>query len=206
MTGTKVIKLNLEGQDGIGRLPGLRDSVVPEAIRLFAENFNLTSDTSRYYGWALENTKKLDVSSSEVQSILDSLEKTFGDDHTYSWFMGLYMTALMRNSSRKKFRLAAKVPLHFLGYHMEEDKDVTVDGDVGDWVGSNMAAGRITVNGRAGDSLGALMEGGSIHVRGDAGMDVGRGARSGTIDVDGVIGGVAHDVRGAKVRQKGRRV
>ena len=71
---------------------------------------------------------------------------------------------------------------------------ITIDGDCGRHLGSEMSGGTITVHGHAGDWIGG-MKGGLIHVHGNAGHQVGaayrgseRGMNRGTIIIDGNAG------------------
>jgi formylmethanofuran dehydrogenase subunit C len=78
------------------------------------------------------------------------------------------------------------------------DGELTVDGDVGRYVGSRMSGGVLRVNGNAGDGAGLEMSGGLLDISGDAGNRVGaarlgasKGMLGGEIIVRGRLGAEA---------------
>jgi formylmethanofuran dehydrogenase subunit C len=73
--------------------------------------------------------------------------------------------------------------------------EITVHGNAGDWVGAEMKGGRIHVHGNAGHCPGAVyrggrkgMTGGEILIDGDAGNEIGHTLRRGLIAVGGKAG------------------
>lgn len=71
---------------------------------------------------------------------------------------------------------------------LNDGASIKIEGDAGRYVGNNMTAGEIIVNGSAGDGAGFGQYNGTIVLHGDAGNAVGQLNKGGTIVIDGNIG------------------
>lgn len=83
----------------------------------------------------------------------------------------------------------------FLGQSMKKGGEITVNGNAGSWTGNNMSGGRINVNGNVNDYTGGGLPGdafgmtnGLINITGNAGDRVGDRMRRGIIIIQGKSG------------------
>ncbi|MFH0860803.1 MAG: hypothetical protein V1921_06345 [Candidatus Altiarchaeota archaeon] len=208
MAGTKIIKLKLEEGLG-GKLPALKPGSVDAAIQLYEElTRKLAYDfLQSNYGHVLDATKGLNIRSDQMQDVVSGLEKLReGIGHPHR--VGLFLTALMQNSPDETFLIAPKRQISHLGYRLEGGKEITVEGSLDDYTGSDMKDGRIYVKGYAGSSTGEgmkggeiiveksaklstgrLMAGGKVHIKGGSGTGTGAVMSGGEIIVDGTLSG-----------------
>jgi hypothetical protein len=113
----------------------------------------------------------------------------FQDETDFSIRAGLYLSALINNCEGDGFVIPTShftEPIQDIGFR--NTKRITVKGNAGDSVGSNMEGGIIVVEGDAGGSVGINMVQGSIVVRKDAGDTLGMFMKGGSIIVAGNIG------------------
>jgi hypothetical protein len=75
-----------------------------------------------------------------------------------------------------------------LGYRLRGRRELKIDGDVGDDVGTKLEGGFITVNGNAGDDVGSFMNRGSIVVNGDVEDNLGWKMHGGELSIKGKAG------------------
>ena len=78
------------------------------------------------------------------------------------------------------------VPLDYIG--VENKANITIHGNVKDYLGKSMNKGRIVLNGNCESSAGADMYDGEIIVQGNAVSDIGNFLRGGTIRIKGNAG------------------
>jgi len=76
--------------------------------------------------------------------------------------------------------------MDYLGYALNQDKELVVAGDAGHYSGANLAGGKLTINGNTQDYTGCAMSQGLLEVMGDT-NDYTGGANSG--DKKGMSGG-----------------
>ncbi len=122
---------------------------------------------------------------------------------------GIYISALINQSEEERIVLDLqdfKRTFHFLGYRLPEGKELTLKGDLGDFIGSGLAGGKLTVEGSTRNWLGAGMTKGRILVLGHVGQKTGEWMRGGEIHVDGPIHGVGTVHYGGKVYRQGNLV
>ncbi|MFH0860838.1 MAG: hypothetical protein V1921_06520 [Candidatus Altiarchaeota archaeon] len=224
MTGTKIVKLKLEGGTG-ERLPKLMDSQVSEAVSFYNGWSYDGSNGSHFTDETLKRFRGLDFKTKQLQEIVDILERTAPDERWYSAKAGYFSSALMRGSTEKEFRLNVRKPLDYFGNYLSDGKKVTVYGDLGDWTGRMMEDAHIIVKGNAGGDTGNFMDGGSIdvkgnaerytgshmtggriHVYGNAGDYTGDDMEGGRIEVGGTIGGIGTALKGGEIWHRGERV
>ncbi|MFH0860843.1 MAG: hypothetical protein V1921_06545 [Candidatus Altiarchaeota archaeon] len=187
MTGTKVIKLKLDGDGAAEKLPRLKEGVVEKAVEIYRQGVMGIMEES-HYTQLLESTKGLDATSDALQEILEKLEKRFGNQKYFETTAGILLTTLIQNSSHDKFRIKPSIPLNYLGYNLSGDKELTVDGSVGELTGHRMGEGIISIMGDAGDNTGKNMRWGTINVVGNAGNNTGEEMTAGNINVRGNSG------------------
>jgi formylmethanofuran dehydrogenase subunit C len=99
---------------------------------------------------------------------------------------GLFLSALINCGKDEEYLIHTKhldILPNTIGYFNE--KNITVNGDVGDYFGRWMEGGSITINGDAGDLVGLNMKGGHIAVNENAGRGVGLWMKGGSITVGG---------------------
>ncbi|MFH0860782.1 MAG: hypothetical protein V1921_06240 [Candidatus Altiarchaeota archaeon] len=223
MTRTKIVKLKLDESGTADRLPQLRDNaldeVVEKAVQLFGETEMPTEWRNdavpqgrrdcpwKYKDLMLEEGRKLDVTSDQLQTILTVVESRFSDQKGFSERLGLFLTGLIEGSTSNEFRIKPTTLITDLCYHLKADKKVTVEGDIGDDVCFQMAAGRVHIKGNAGESLGQWMNDGHIIVDGNAGRYCGVSIKDGKIEVGGEIAEKYYCSReGGEVWEKGKRI
>lgn len=88
----------------------------------------------------------------------------------------------------KMLRVGGLMGQHAVAVGLDEDVELQVIGEAGDFLGALDRKGIIMVEGAAGDYLGDNMEGGGIVVRGNVGKGAGTYMRSGIIVIDGDSG------------------
>jgi hypothetical protein len=129
----------------------------------------------------------------------------FQDEDNFSAKAGIFLSALIDNGNDSDYVIHTKhlsVLPHFLGHYNE--KNIIVNGDVGDSVGRWMEGGSITVNGDAGDYVGSRMQGGSIAVDGNARYGIGLRMAGGSLTVRGNVGYmVGHYMGDGEIRLEG---
>lgn len=139
----------------------------------------------------------LAYSSKDVEKFSLSLIE-FQEDRNFSSKAGHFLSSLINNGADSDYvihtgHMEAKIDL--IG--MENTKNITVHGDVGDEVGIHMKRGSILVEGNAGENAGLEMEGGSIVVMGDALKNIGIGMKGGHITIKGnTLGPIGNVERG----------
>ncbi|MFH0860844.1 MAG: hypothetical protein V1921_06550 [Candidatus Altiarchaeota archaeon] len=202
MTGTKIVKLKLEEGSG-EKLPELKENVVDAALRVWQET--PYQGVYEYTERILSKTEGLNVNSKQLQEIISRLEEDYSDGRKYDEEAGLFLTALMRNSGNFRFRIKTEVPLSYVGYLLDEDKTITVNGNVGDNLGEEMENGRIIVNGHARTKAGDGMRGGKIEIKGSAGNAAAHCMRGGELHVQGGTGkATALNMTGGTLKVKGK--
>ncbi|MFH0860860.1 MAG: hypothetical protein V1921_06630 [Candidatus Altiarchaeota archaeon] len=197
MTGTKVVKLKLEA-GGDDSLPLLKDPIAEKIATLYKDTADrYRTDPSAQYMMVEPHTRKFNLNSGQIQTILLALEKTFGEDEHFHWRAGIILSALINNSKDKEFRIKTATPLSCLGYNLK-GKKLVVDGDVGNLTGAHMINGELVVNGNAGDNTGWDMHHGRIRITGNAGARTGHHMSGDTIikvegDAGAETGHLMHD-------------
>ncbi|MFH0860866.1 MAG: hypothetical protein V1921_06660 [Candidatus Altiarchaeota archaeon] len=212
MTGTKIVKLKLEGDGGTEKLPKLMDYAKDRQVMVALEAYRRVKKsgaTEDVYAKVLENVKDLDVTPRKLQIILTELEKEFADeeDLVYGGKAGLLLSALIQSSKHKTFHLSPLKRLDNLGFKLPEGKKLILDdaeywnlghammggkvvvrGNGGDYLGLGMKAGEILVEGGTNSGAGYHMHGGTITVEGDSGIQTGYLMQGGTLKVRGSAG------------------
>jgi formylmethanofuran dehydrogenase subunit C len=129
----------------------------------------------------------------------------FQDEEDFTNKAGFFLSDLINNGRDSDYVIHTQnlpLPPHYLGF--KNCKNITVEGDVGDWVGDRMRNGSIIVKGDAGDRVGDWMKGGSITIEGSAGYGFGFGVTGGRATVEGNAGdGAGEKMEGGSVIVKG---
>jgi hypothetical protein len=132
----------------------------------------------------------------------------FQDDYLFSVKAGIFLSALINYGDGKDFVIQSRhlmAPPDYLGYLLghENEKNVIVDGDIGNGVGLGMICGSIIVKGNADSSVGMEMKSGSIIVSGDVGHLIGSSMKGGSIVVGGNAGGIGDRISGGDITVNG---
>jgi len=117
----------------------------------------------------------------EFSLCLDSYQRL---DNFY--LSGYFISRLINESSDKEFTIHTNYfdsLIDAIGYRNE--KHITINGNVGNWVGDRMKSGEITINGNVGCRVGWYIENGIIIINGNSGGEVGRGMKNGKITING---------------------
>ncbi|MFH0860812.1 MAG: hypothetical protein V1921_06390 [Candidatus Altiarchaeota archaeon] len=184
MTGTKVVKLRLDEEGSVGRLPNLMDAVVEKAVSVFARRnyFTLAKDGGEAYDHMLKDVQGFDVSRSQLQGILGMLEEKYKHSPWRFTMIGPFLSALVEKSHENEFELVLTDKVQSIGYRLRDGKRITCIGDVGS-AGDKMSGGLIMVKGDIGDLMGRDMTGGKIIVAGGAGNQTGYHMSGGEIEI-----------------------
>jgi len=175
------------------------------------------------YAKILDRIKTSKYSATDVEEFSIALVE-FQNEANFSYKAGFFLSALINNCQEDKFVIHTAHLEHIDHLGFCNTKNITVDGDVGDFVGrqmkegtitlignahdfigSRMEGGVITVAGNAGDWSGYKMRGGTIIVRGNAGKEIGCTLKSGSIIVEGDVGeSVGKKMEGGEIRVMGK--
>lgn len=102
-------------------------------------------------------------------------------------------------ASGKKFKLLNASHIFGLASGLKSG-EITIDGDVGDWLGMMNHGSHITVNGNAGDYVGDNAWDGEIIIKGNGGNAIGLYSYGGTLVVHGDVGnGVGEMLKGGTI-------
>jgi formylmethanofuran dehydrogenase subunit C len=116
----------------------------------------------------------------------------FQDEEDFESKAGLFLSALINNCPESEFVIHTRhlgVKIFYLGLY--NTKDITIKGDVGDYLAYSMSGGRITVEGNAGYGAGNTMENGEIIIDGNSDYFLGDRMKGGKITVKGNAGNEA---------------
>ncbi|MFH0860847.1 MAG: hypothetical protein V1921_06565 [Candidatus Altiarchaeota archaeon] len=194
MSETKIVKLKLEDLGAGEKLPDLRQNPVETALRIYEKteippvsrpDERQLIEANRYHAAFIEQTRDLDTTPEHLRELLRKLEAQHGDDEHFRHKAAVLLTVLMQHSSAEKFEIKPKKRLDFFGLMLNADKEITVDGNVGNNLGHAMNDGKIIVKGNALKGTGSSKKGGYILVEGDTGEDTGEDERGGNIKVIG---------------------
>ncbi|MFH0860792.1 MAG: hypothetical protein V1921_06290 [Candidatus Altiarchaeota archaeon] len=209
MTGTKIVKLRLDGGGQAERLPVLKNNLITteEALRLYKDvrfQHEFADDRTKYYERIMEELKGTDVMPEQLQEIYDAMSGDFRSDTRNIPKTGLMVSALVQNSSRNDFSLKIGDFIPFLGFKLGKGKKLTVDGDVGDFTGELMDGGTVHVLGEAGWRTGAWMKDGKIIVGLSTNSYTGWKMEGGEIIVeDDVTSYLGSEMKAGRVHVKG---
>ncbi|MFH0860808.1 MAG: hypothetical protein V1921_06370 [Candidatus Altiarchaeota archaeon] len=223
MNRQKIIKLKLEG-GAPDKLPQLKESAVDTAVAAY-RSVPWEALEGSYYNNVVRALDGVDVRPEKLQEVMDAVEKPGVRDSAHNLFAGIFLSALVNTSSRKKFKFRPKSQMDWVGYSLEEGKELTVDGNVGIMAGREMTGGRLHIRGDArtyagcdikdgemlvdgsvGDSGGQGMIGGTLTVKGDAGSNLGNFQSGGRINVEGEVKSFGPHMMGGEIYNKGERV
>jgi hypothetical protein len=162
------------------------------------------------YKKAVEHAREVDYSSSDVErfslilpQITEELEERGVDTKPH---IGSFLSALANEGRDTEFTIHTgnfERAIQCLGY--ANKKDITIIGDVGNWLGYRMTTGTIHVYGNADLLVGYKMRGGRIFVHGNAKI-VGEAMMGGEVHVEGEITEIRQRVGNARIYHKGKLV
>ncbi|MFH0860849.1 MAG: hypothetical protein V1921_06575 [Candidatus Altiarchaeota archaeon] len=182
MSGTKIVKLKLEG-DGTGqKLPDLRQNPMEKALsayELIEEQLDINGD----FRHVSELLGDVDVKPSQLQQIITKLEEKHALEDRYPSKAGLIVNTLIRKSTSTVFKFKNTQTLNLIGFELEGDKKVTMEGNAGPLSGAHMKDGELHVKGNVGQAAGHQLEGGMIIIDGNADRDIGWDMMGGVIHV-----------------------
>ncbi|MFH0860822.1 MAG: hypothetical protein V1921_06440 [Candidatus Altiarchaeota archaeon] len=206
MTGTKIVKLNLDG-GGVGdRLPRLKEGLVEEAVRLFT-TVNSRGDVDDAFDEIVNWARGSNFNSALLQRVVDGIEKEYGvGDIAVQYRLGPFLSALINASTETDLKVSTKTPLAMAGYRLGEGNRLTIEGDVDDAVGQNLRGGEVVVEGDAGNFVGLNARGGKITVRGNAGNFIGKHMENTIINLEGQAGSIETSPISGEIWHRGERV
>jgi glutamate synthase domain-containing protein 3 len=157
-----------------------------------------------YYRRILTAIADIQFTAKDVEEFSLVLEE-YQQERYFSRKASLFLSALINSGKDSHYIIHTQhlaKPLNSIGF--KNEKDITVDGNTGNYVGDSMEGGTIIVNGDAKDRCGFLMRGGSITVDGDVGNDVAWDLIGGRITINGNAGNkVGIWMNGGEIRLEG---
>ncbi|NYZ74439.1 hypothetical protein H0O00_04820 [Candidatus Micrarchaeota archaeon] len=143
----------------------------------FEDNRKLAAGLAAQLGYTAADVERFSVALVEFQDMRDFSRKA-----------GMFLSVLINEGKDSDYTVQTAHLEKPNDVGSENTKNITVNGNAGDYTGHNMKGGTITVNGNAGNYLGYEMGNGSITVNGNAGDEIGRVMSGGTITVNGDAG------------------
>jgi len=115
---------------------------------------------------------------------------------------GLFLSALINNGKDSDYVVHAEPfgQIDILGFRNR--KGITLKGNGGVWIGTEMKGGELIVEGDVDDEIGGEMTGGKILVKGNSGS-VGNHMKGGEIMIEGDAGAVGNFMEGGRIIVKG---
>ncbi len=159
------------------------------------------------YSSALRTIRELEYDVDDIEELCLELDKGGRIPYLISGPAGIYLSALCNNAKEEKIHLRLfelKRTFHFLGYRLPEGKTLTLEGEVGDFIGAGLSGGKLVIEGSTGNWAGAGMMKGELHINEHTGQNTGEWMRGGEIHVDGRIRGVGKTVFGGRIYQRGK--
>jgi hypothetical protein len=159
------------------------------------------------YSSALRTIRELEYDVDDIEELCLELDKGGRIPYLISGPAGIYLSALCNNAKEEKIRLRLyelKRTFHFLGYRLPEGKTLSLEGDVGDFIGAGLSGGKLVIEGSTGNWAGAGMMKGELFITEHTGQNTGEWMRGGEIHVDGRIRGVGKTVFGGRIYQRGK--
>jgi formylmethanofuran dehydrogenase subunit C len=160
-----------------------------EAIRQMKAAWRVFNLSYEYlfieYERMLPIVEKLQYTAKDIEEFSLVLSEFRGEENL-SDKAGLFLSALINGGKESDYLIHTyhlDMPPNYLGY--QNDKNITVKGDGGDFVGVFMNGGSITVKGDVRAAIGFEMNRGRILVKGCAGDGVGRQMKDGSITIEG---------------------
>jgi len=221
---------NLRPQENIGgartrqikQSPGLAalENLLSQAMSIKPEGSGLRENN---YEKLLPLVQGLQCTSRDIEALSFIIEK-YAPKYREDALVGLFFSALMNNSNESDFSLFVQnspVPLEILGFR--NNKNISINGDVGgdlgylmecgsiilqgnatSHIGYGMESGTIEVFGSVEDNAGYFMHGGSLTVNRNAGIYTGNSMQNGNITINGSCGkGAGHNMYGGIITING---
>jgi hypothetical protein len=161
------------------------------------------------YSSALQIIQGFDYDIDDIEELCLEIDKGGRIPYLVSGPAGVYLSALCNNAKEEHIHLRLsefKRTFHFLGYRLPEGKTLELEGDVGDFIGSGLAGGKLIVKGSTRNWTGAGMMKGELFVKQHTGQNTGEWMRGGEIHIDGRIQGLGKTILGGRIYQQGKLV
>src|SRR3989344_5026132 len=159
------------------------NSALEAIIRSFERT--LESRIGSAYRDAAEIHKGFTVRAEDIEKF-SLICPSYGQNEIFNLAAFIYLNELIRSCCDPDIVIHTsrlKTPLSNL-CRSNEDKNITIYGDVGIHLGDRMKSGLVHVHGSAGDYVGEAMRGGEIIIEGNAGPSIGSGMEDGTIRIN----------------------
>ena len=161
------------------------------------------------YSSALQIIQGFEYDIDDIEELCLEIDKGRRIPYLVSGPAGVYLSALCNNAKEESIHLRLsefKRTFHFLGYRLPEGKTLELEGDMGDFIGSGLAGGKLIVKGSTRNWTGAGMMKGELFVKQHTGQNTGEWMRGGEIHIDGRIQGLGKTILGGRIYQQGRLV
>lgn len=144
-------------------------------------------DIGPKYDLALKYVANMPKKESDLQQLLEDIERKYSEDLIYPYF-GIFVSAAVNKSTVEGITLNVKNPLiSYLG--LNNNNELTIFGDVKNFTGYNMEGGILTINGNTNSYTGADMHGGELILNGNCKNQLGLRMTGGKITVKGNANG-----------------
>ncbi len=154
------------------------------------------------YESSLRLIQTIEYTPSDIEGLCTLAGRYKTSDLEQSGPMGLYISALINGSPEACLELNLQPlygRLHFLGFRLEDGRQLVVHGDPGHFTGAGLQGGYLVVNGSTGSWCGADMKSGCIKITGNALSKTGEHMRGGQIQVQGRIQQIAKSRFGGEI-------
>jgi len=149
-------------------------------------------------------SKKINYSSKDVE-IFSPMLLAYEQKPSFERISGLFLSYLVNFGKDSDYVLNLwdiSTPIEFLCF--VNKKNLVINGNVGDYLGTWMKQGKIILNGNAGSYVGNGKEGGDITVNGDVGMAPAQEQTGGIVRVNGRISELPNKCNAGKLYQRKR--
>ncbi len=163
----------------------------------FNQTLEIYAETETSYGVAEQMSSRLPVTEGGIQEMIQYIEEQYSEKRLLKHF-GILISACVNMSLTEGITLSVNTPFSYIG--LNNNNELTIDGNLNMCTGEGMVGGKLTINGNVGMYLGSGLQGGNIMVDGDCGGDMGSRMIGGEITINGSCG------RDATVLAKGGRV
>jgi hypothetical protein len=188
----------------IVRVPAIEKSPALVAMLSAYRNINHVPSAHESFAKCLIAVEGLDYGALDVGLFSMALAEFQGSEE-FGRSAGLFLSALILLGKDRDYTIFTRhldAELHCVG--VRNEKNIRVEGNVGNSCGWQMERGIIEVKGNAGDNCGYMMQEGRIIIDGDTRTKCGQYLRSGSISVGGNAGRcLGHCMGGGRIDVSG---
>ena len=169
--------------------------------KVFQQDKGMDQDIGRLHSALSRLLKRIEYSHKDVEKFSLMLAD-FPLEEDMPGEAGLFLSALINNGKDSDYVVHAEPfgQIDILGFRNR--KSITLKGNGGVWIGTEMKGGKLIVEGDVDDEIGGGMRGGKILVKGNSGS-AGDHMKGGEIMIEGNAGAVGNFMEGGRIIVKG---